>query len=109
MLKIYEKKYNFNSHIRDREKTQSVEKLDVLSASMENIVPATPKLSPTKDALERLMRHYSNVTIGRIYDMSDVAIKKWMDKFGLVRPHRVLSPELTEDEILKIRQELQAA
>lgn len=109
MLKIYEKKYNFNSHIRDREKTQSVEKLDVLSASMENIVPATPKLSPTKDALERLMHHYSNVALGRIYDMSDVAIKKWMDKFGLVRPHRVLSPELTEDEILKIRQELQAA
>ena len=86
-----------------------MEKLDVLSASMENIVPATPKLSPTKDALERLMHHYSNVALGRIYDMSDVAIKKWMDKFGLVRPHRVLSPELTEDEILKIRQELQAA
>ena len=109
MLKIYEKKYNFNSHIRDREKTQSVEKLNVLSSSMENIIPAAPKLSPTKEALERLMCHYSNVAIGRVYGMSDVAIKKWMDKFGLARSRRVLSPELTEDEILKIRQELQAA
>ncbi len=109
MLKVYEKKYNFNSHIRDREKTQSVEKLQILSASMENIVPAPKSLSPTKEALEHLIGRYSNVTIGRIYDMSDVAIKKWMIKFGLSRSRRIFSSQLTEEEILKIREELQAA
>ena len=109
MLKVYEKKYNFNSHIRDREKTQSVEKLQILSASMENIILAPPKLSPTKEALERLIGRYSNVTIGRIYEMSDVAIKKWMIKFGLSRNRRIFSPQITEEEIIKIREELQAA
>lgn len=109
MLKIYEKKYNFNSHVRDLEKTKSVEKLQILSASVENIVPAPKKLSPTKEALERLISQYSNVAIGRIYEMSDVAIRKWMVKFGLSRSKRLLSADLSEEEILKIRQELQAA
>ena len=68
-----------------------------------------PRLYPTKEALEKLLPSYSNIAIGKIYEISDVAVKKWLDKFGLKREKRIESPDLTEEEIQKIRAELQAA
>ena len=109
MLKVYEKKYQFNSRSRDLEKIRSVEKLGILSSCIAGIVPVAPKLQPTKEALEKLLPTYSNVAIGRIYGISDVAIGNWLDKFGLVREKRIESPDLSEAEIQRIREELQAA
>jgi hypothetical protein len=109
MLKIYEKKYSYNSNARDREKLESLKRLGVLSESVQGIVPALPRLHPTKEALEKLLPSYSNITIGKIYEISDVAVKKWLDKFGLKREKRIESPDLTDEEIQKIRAELQAA
>ena len=109
MLKIYEKKYSYNSNARDREKLESLKRLGVLSESVQGIVPALPRLHPTKEALEKLLPSYSNITIGKIYEISDVAVKKWLDKFSLKREKRIESPDLTDEEIQKIRAELQAA
>lgn len=66
-------------------------------------------LRPTPEALSRLVNQYSNRTIGLIYNISDVAVKKWMDKFGVLRSKRVCNKIVEEDEIQKIREELQAA
>lgn len=76
-----------------------------------NIALPTPvkPFTPTREALAKLLPDYSNVAIGKIYGISDVAIKKWLDKFGLIRAKRIESPELSETEIQKIREELQAA
>ena len=75
MLKIYEKKYLFNSDAKDKEKTDSVNNLLILSKSVSGIVPTSPELRPTKNALIRLVSVFSNVAIGKIYGMSDVAVK----------------------------------
>lgn len=87
-----------------------------LFATMEEInfeVPEEAKkiqpLRPTPEALSRLVNQYSNRTIGLIYNISDVAVKKWMDKFGVLRSRRVCNNIIEEDEIQKIRQELHAA
>ena len=109
MLKIYEKRYSYNSDARDREKLASLQKLNVLSESVQGITPALPQLRPTKEALEKLLPTYSNVAIGKIYEISDVAVKKWLDKFGLKREKQILSPDLSDEEIQRIRAELQAA
>ena len=66
-------------------------------------------LRPTPEALSRLVNRYSNRTIGLIYNISDVAVKNWMDKFGVLRSRRVCNKIIEEDEIQKIRQELLAA
>jgi len=43
-------------------------------------------ITPTKEELEKLIYKESFVTIGRIYNMTDNAIKKWCKKYGL--PYR---------------------
>ena len=58
MLKIYEKKYSYNSNARDREKLESLKRLGVLYESVQGIVPALPRLHPTKEAQEKLLPSY---------------------------------------------------
>lgn len=106
MLKIYEKKYQFNSGEKDKEKTDSVNNLLILSKSVSGLVPASPELRPTKNALIRLVSVFSNVAIGKIYGISDVAVKKWMRKWDVQRTRRILSSDLSHDEINQIREEL---
>ena len=106
MLKIYEKKYLFNSDAKDKEKTDSVNNLLILSKSLSGIVPTSPELRPTKNALIRLVSVFSNVAIGKIYGISDVAVKKWMRKFDVRRTRRILSSDLSHNEINQIREEL---
>ncbi len=106
MLKIYEKKYNYNSNIRDQEKIQAVQNLGILSESTAGIVPAPKRLTPTKEALERLLDKYSNIAIGKIYDITEAAVRKRMKEFGLARKARILSPDITDEEIKAIRERL---
>ncbi len=109
MLKIYEKKYAFKSDVRDREKIQSFNKLGILSSSTAGLVPAEKRLLPTRESLAFLIQHYSNVVIGKIYDISDVAVGKWLKKFNLKRKTRILSSDVMEEEIIRIREKLKAA
>ncbi|MFZ2658654.1 MAG: tyrosine-type recombinase/integrase [Victivallales bacterium] len=67
------------------------------------------KLRPNEDALEKLVSKYSNLTIARIYGISNVAIKKWLDKFGIVRKKRIESADVVDEEIERIREELLVA
>lgn len=70
-------------------------------------VPET-KLTPSSEALKELVVKYSNVAIGKIYGISDVAVKKWMKKFGIERTKRIESPDIGEKELEKIRKRLKA-
>lgn len=109
MLRIYEKKYKYNSDFRDKEKIQSVGRLTVLSSSTKDIVPTEKRIIPTKESLERLILKYSNVAISKIFEISNVAVAHWLARFGLVRPKRLLTPDISDEEIQKIREGLRIA
>lgn len=74
-------------------------------------ISSTPqeKFQLTKDILEQLIARYSNLTIGKIYKISNVAVKHWLDKFGLKREKRIESADISDEEIQRIRISLQKA
>jgi group I intron endonuclease len=51
---------------------------------------------PTRDELKRLIRNFSFVEIGRQYNVSDNAIKKWCDGYNL--PRKKADIKLISDE-----------
>lgn len=109
MVKLYTKMLEKARGDMDKRTRELFNNLSELQSDVP-VVEIIPKcLKPTKDALQKLIPLYSNRAIGLIYDISDVAVKNWMMKFGLSRNKRLLSPDLTEEEILNIRKELQAA
>lgn len=108
MVQVYEKMLERAKGERDIRNRNAFASLYELSKASDNVTVAFP-LKPSKESLERLIPIYSNVAIGKIFGISDVAIKKWLDKFGLKREKRIESPDLSEEEIQKIRAELQAA
>lgn len=109
MVRIYTKMLEQARGDMDKRNRELFDNLSELQSDVPVVEIVPERLKPTKDALQRLMPLYSNRAIGLIYDISDVAVKNWMMKFGLSRSKRLLSPDLTEEEILKIREELQAA
>ncbi|MBE6404270.1 MAG: hypothetical protein E7039_11255 [Lentisphaerae bacterium] len=78
----------------------------VIQQMQELVIPlpqATAKIVPCKADLQKLINLYSNVAIGKIYGVSDVAIHKWMQKFGIVRTQRLESPDMPPEVIDRIR------
>ena len=78
----------------------------IIQQMQELVIPlpeATAKMVPRKADLQKLTTRYSNVAIGKIYGISDVAIHKWMKKFGIVRTQRVESPDMPPEVIDRIR------
>jgi excisionase family DNA binding protein len=61
-------------------------------------------LRPDSKLLSELAEKYSNVTLGKVFGISDVAIKKWLRKDGLKRTRRVANMNITEEEIKEIRE-----
>lgn len=43
---------------------------------------------PTRDELKEMIRTIPFTTIGKMYSVSDNAIKKWCDRYGLPRKKR---------------------
>lgn len=64
-------------------------------------------LRPNAEVLEQLIKSYSNSTIAKVFKVSDVAVKKWMNKFGLKREGRVINIGLDEETIQQIRREVE--
>ena len=105
MIQVYEKmleRARGDSDARAMALVNSIEELDY--EVPECIIEK--QLKPTGEALAGLVSQYSNVTIGKIYNMSDVAVKKWMKKFGITRPKRILSSNVSEEEINEIQKKL---
>ena len=70
-------------------------------------VPDVKKVleQPDKEQLQRLVDQYSNITIGKIYGVSEAAVRKWMDK-SVLRTRRIESADISASEIERIRKEL---
>ena len=104
MIRVYEKMLEKAQGEYERRAKKLVDSIDELKVDIPE--PAKEKLRPTKAALEALVTDYSNRTIGKIYGISDVAINKWLKKFGISRDKRVISSDVSEDDILAIRKRL---
>jgi len=83
----------------------------------DNAKPATRALSledkeplrPDREILEAMMRRYSNVTIARVFQVSEAAVRKWMQGFGLTRRRHPGGQSLTAGDIIILRAEVRMA
>lgn len=70
-------------------------------------IAAPGKLEATPERLQDLLELYSLETIGQIFGVTGVAIKKRVMKYGITRPSgRIQSGKLSEDELKSIRESL---
>ena len=76
--------------------------MDELKMRIPNVKDTQKALRPTPEQLKSFVEEYSNLSIGKIFGVSNVAVKKWMEKFGIVREKRVQS-DLSDDEAAKLR------
>ena len=53
-----------------------------------------------------LVGQYSNVTIGKIYGISEAAIRKHIKKRAIVREKRIESTDISDEELNTVRTEL---
>lgn len=109
MVKLYTKMLEKARGDMDMRCRKLFDTMEEINFEVPEAVRKVQPLRPTPEALSRLVNKYSNRTIGLIYNISDVAVKNWMEKFDICRNKRVCNNIIEENEIQKIRQELQAA
>ena len=105
MVQKYERLLEAARGDTDRRTFELVAGIKQLDMQMPELPP--PPFRPSSEVLKTLVSQYSNVTIGKIYGMSDVAIRKWMIKFNIKREKRIESANVSDEEIEKIREQLQ--
>ena len=107
MIKVYERELEKAKGKADKRSLELINSIDELKFDIPKVViPPAPKLKPTKEALTELVDRYSNITISKIYDISEAAIRKHLNKHGIVRTRRIESADISDKEIEKIRQDL---
>ncbi len=105
MIRVYEReleKTRKNADERTLKIIGQIEEFDITIPDCN----AEKKLVPTEDALRELIEKYSNVTIGRIYAISEAAVRKWLKKFSIERTKRIESADVSDKKIEKIRENL---
>jgi hypothetical protein len=80
-----------------------INSIDELKMDLPDVpdVPA-PRLAPTPESIKKLMEKYSNITIGKIYSVSEAAVRKWLNKLDIAREKRIESV-ISDEEIEKVR------
>lgn len=104
MIRVYEKMLETYRGDADKRARNIVGKIKEFKLPLP---PVKKKLEqPDKEQLQRLVDKYSNITIAKVYDLSETAVRKWMVKLGIVRQKRIESADISQAEIEKIRQRL---
>ena len=106
MIKVYERELEKARGEADKRSLELINSLEELQIKIPEVVSPAPVLKPTKEALIDLIDTYSNVTLGRIYNISEAAIRKHLNKHGIVRTRRIESADLSDEDIEKIRRSL---
>jgi len=106
MIQVYERELEKARGDADSRALKLIDSMDELNTGLPPVQEPTKPLRPAAAQLKELVEKYSNVSIGRIFGVSDVAIKKWLDKHGIARAGRVQS-DISEEEALKIRTRLE--
>lgn len=107
MIKVYKEELEKAKGEADARTLKAVSKIREFKTDIPKADEKMPQ--PTKEALEDLITKYSNITIGRIYGISDRAIGKHLKKHGIIRDKRIESADVTDAEIRKIREKLKNA
>lgn len=109
MIKTYERMLEDAQGEADKLALKLVKELSALKY----VVPTPPliqnELKPTALTLRELVEKHSNLFIGKIYGISEAAVRKWQKKFGIKRTRRIESADISADEILAIREYLKNA
>lgn len=106
MIRVYERMLEAARGDSDKRALELVNGLSALKYKVPE--PVTPKeFRPAASALQYLVAKYSNVTVGKVYGISEAAVRKWLKKYGIKRPRRIESAEISDDKIIAIREELQ--
>lgn len=82
-----------------------------LVAGIKQLEMAMPELPsrpfrPTPEILTELITKYSNITIGKIYGVSNVAVAKWLQKYNINRRSKVIANDLSDEQICEIAAKL---
>lgn len=102
MIQLYEhllEQYRGSTDVRTKKLVDSIDELKF-------DIPELPqKLVPTKGALSELVGEYSNTTIGKIYGVTEAAVRKWLKQFGVERTRHIINSD--DVPIEKIRKRLE--
>ncbi len=100
MIRVYEKMLEDARGDADRRAFEYIKSLTELNYELPEVESV---LKPTTEALSYLVQNYSNITIGKVYGISETAVRKWMVKFGIERAVRIESADVSDKEIEQIR------
>ncbi len=105
MIKVYERMLEAARGDSDKRALKLVKEITALKYVVPE--PEIPKeLNPSEKALRELVEKYSNVTTGKVYNISEAAVRKWLKKYEIKRTRRIESANIGDDEILAIREAL---
>ncbi len=104
MIRVYEKMLETYRGDADKRALKIVGRIKEFKLP----VPDVKKVltHPDKEQLQQLVNMYSNITIGKIYGITETAVRKWLDKLGVERSRRIESADIPDNEIQKLREEL---
>ena len=103
MIEVYERELERAKGDADTRALKLIGSINELKISTPKITEPSKPFRPTGNQLKNLVEKYSNVTIGKIFGVSSVAVKKWLDKYGISHAGRIQS-NITDDKALaKIR------
>ena len=100
MIRVYERELEKAKEFADKRAIKLMENIDEFKMELPE---GHIKLEPTAEALETLSAKYSNITIGKVYDVTEAGVRKWLTKFAIVRKKRIESANVGDAEIEKIR------
>jgi hypothetical protein len=106
MIRVYERELEKAKEFADKRALKLMENIDEFKMELPE---GRIKLEPTAEALEALSARYSNIAIGKVYDVTEAGVRKWLTKFGIVRAKRIESADVGDAAIERIRRELLAA
>ena len=106
MIKVYERELEKAKKEADKRSLELINSLSELEIEIPKFIPSAPALKPTEAALRKLIQDYSNITISKIYEISEAAIRKHLNKHGIVRAKRIESADVSDYKIEEIRENL---
>jgi len=105
MIRVYERELERAKGDADKRAIKMINRIDEFDTELPDS-DKLRKLVPTQPALTSLVDRYSNITIGKIYDISEAAVRKWLKKFGIERTKRIESPRITEEKVALLRNDI---
>jgi len=104
MIQVYERELERAKGDADSRALKLINAMDELKTELPAPNAQPGPLRPNAKQLKQLVEKYSNVTIGRIYGVSEMAVRKWLDKYAITRKRRIQSDITDENELAKIRE-----